>query len=136
MLPIFLAFLWSTFEVGHIVMVKHMVQGAARTAARHGTTEDVTNSDVQATLTRYLDSTLDTSQVTIQIKDASMIDSGAELPETPAEWNALSDVNVDQLETRQLFAVRATVPVSQIVYLPLPFTNGIILEGVSLVRHE
>ena len=135
-MPVFLVFLFGLFEIGHVLLVKHMLAGAARSAARHGTTEGVDNDGVQAVLLAYLDATVDAEHVTVSIKDASMFDTGGELPENQDDWDELADVDVDSLDTRDLFAVRATIPFSEVVYLPLPFTDGIMLEGTSVLRHE
>ena len=113
-----------------------MLEGAARSAARHGAIEGVTSPEVDSVLRAYLDSAMDSTQVAVSIKDVSLFDNAGDPPETREDWEELRDVEVSSLESRDLFAVRATVSFDDVALLPLPFTEGMILEGTSILRHE
>jgi Flp pilus assembly protein TadG len=55
-LSAFLVFLFAIFDFGRIVMMRHLVDNAAREGARQATTNTATlaTSDIQSTVTKYL----------------------------------------------------------------------------------
>ena len=135
-LPVFIVFLWGILEIGHGVMINNMLRGGCRNAARFGSAEDVTTSDVDARLRQYMESSLNTDALAVSVKDASVFDTNGPYPETAEEWDDLADIEVDDADSRQLFVVRATVPFNDIAFIPLPFTRGITLGSHSMMRHE
>ncbi len=135
-LPIFFTFLWGLLEIGHGMWVQNMIKGACRSAARHGSAEDVTTEDVEDHIVQYLSSSLNTEALTISVKDARVFDTEGPYPETSDEWGDLADVEVSLSGTGDLFVVRTSVSFNAIAFMPLPFTNGVTLEGHSITRHE
>ena len=135
-LPVFFVFLWGVFEIAHAIMIGNLIRGACRDAARYGTVQEVTTSQVEQALRDYLDGAINTSHVTISVKDASVFDTGGSVPETGSEWDALPNIELADAETRQLFSVRATIPFNSIAFLPLDFTDSIFFDAHAVMRHE
>jgi TadE-like protein len=140
-LPVFLLFVLALIELGHAQMVKHLLRGACRQAARIGSTEGNSTADVRQRALNVLSSCVDAESVDIYVKDATPFDAGGAPPETGAELEALSDIELAEAEPRQLFLVRAKIRYEDIAIVPnIPylgsFLDHVILEGQAFMRHE
>lgn len=135
-MPVFILFVLAIVEIGHAIMLNNMVKAAARNAARFGSTEGVTSEQVADKLRFFMKSSMDTSHIDIVVKDASIFDSDATLPATPEEFENLPPVEVFDLESRQLYAVRASIQYDDVAFLRLPYFNNIVLTGQAFMRHE
>ena len=135
-LPIFLVFLISLMEYGRMVMMDNALTAACRQAARYGATEGVSTSDVTTRVQDILDSTMDIEQLSVLVKDASVFDSGGEIPLDTEAIDNMSNLELGSSDSRQLFCVHASVAYNNVAMLPLPFTSGVVLTGTSYMRHE
>jgi hypothetical protein len=136
-LPVFFLFLFAIMQVGHASMIKHLLQHGCRTAARMGSTEDVSTSTAMAKALEVIGGVIDSDKVTVMIKDASVYDGdGDDLPDTAEDFAALDDLELTDAEPRQLFVVRAEVNYNDVCLLPLPFTSNLKLSAQAFMRHE
>lgn len=135
-LPVFLIFILSLVEFGHALMVKNVLRSATRSGARMGATEGRTSADVKAYVDQVLGSAIGEGVAEILVKDASVFDTGGDLPETSQEFSAMPDVEVSSAEPRTLFMVRAKVPYNEIALVPMAFMDNVVLEGQAFIRHE
>ncbi|WP_310820524.1 TadE/TadG family type IV pilus assembly protein [Stratiformator vulcanicus] len=142
-LPVFTVFLAGLMEINHAYMVSSTLKAACQQAARQGVSDNVSTTAVKERLLEILSAAIDTSQVTVYIKDGSVFDNPG-LDPTAVNYSALSDINLSDAEPRQLFIVRAEVPYDAVSLLP-PFfvkkTGGggsspVMLSGQSVMRHE
>ena len=109
-----------------------------RTRRAHDTTlAYVEGWHVIAEANRVMNSMFDATKATIYIKDGSTFD---EPGEPPSDYDALADVEVEDLEARQLFIVRITVPYNSISLFPSGFwhthVHDLTLSGQAAMRHE
>lgn len=136
-LPFFLLFVFGLVEYGRARMINNLLKASTRMAARTGANENVTSDEAEAVLRNMMRSSLNTDRINVAIKDASVYDDpNGDYPVTAAEYNNLPDVELANTPSRQLFLVRATVSYSDVSLLPLPFWEGIVLEGQAVMRHE
>lgn len=140
-LPVFLLFILGLIELGHAQMVKNVLRSACRSAARMGTTDGHSTADVRNRALEILSSVVDADEVEIYVKDASPFDAGGAPPESGAELEALSDIDLSNAEPRQLFLVRAKIHYNDIAIVPnIPYLGGfldeVVLEGQAIMRHE
>lgn len=134
-LPVFFIFLFGLFEFGHAYMVVNILNAAAKRAAREGVADGVTTSDVQNRVLEILSSAIDTSDVTVQIKDASTFDSGS-VDAGTVDYDSLPAIELNTAEPRQLFVVRIQVPYDSVAVFPPKWVEDITLTGQSVMRHE
>lgn len=135
-LPVFLVFLFGLWAYGHAQMVSNMLKGATRTAARMGATEGVTSAQVEARIREIMASAIDTSSLSIQIKDASAYDNGGAFPTSGSSMESLPNLELAGAESRTLFMVRATVDYNDVAVLPTSWFKNVQLSGQSFMRHE
>ena len=135
-LPVFLTMLLGIFEFAHAQMVMNTLQSACRNGARIGSTEGTSTSQVIAGVHETLASAINTGSLSVFIKDASIYDQGGSPPTSGADVELLPDANLQDLEPRQLFVVRARVPYNSIAVVPMPFLAGVTLDGQAFMRHE
>ena len=135
-LPIFFTFVFGLVEYGRLQLVSNMLQAACRNGARLGATEDVTTAAARARVQEILSSAMNPEDVTITVKDASVYDTEGPYPGTPADYDALPDIELDDAQPRQLFLVRASVAYNDVALIPFPVLQGASLFGQSLIRHE
>lgn len=137
MLPVFFAFLFVLMQVGHACMIKHLLQHACRAAARMGSTEGVTTTDVESKVLELAGTLVDPTKIRVYVKDASIYDSGVD---PPASWEQLANLpaiaDLSTAETQQLFLVQAEVDYNDVALLPLPFTQHLKLAALAFMRHE
>jgi Flp pilus assembly protein TadG len=135
-------FVFVLVEFGHAQMIKNMLRGACREAARLGSTEGIATADVQARVREILGGAVSAGYVTVLVKDASAFDSGGSPPQSPGELAALPDMEVSDAEQGQLFLVRATVNYNDVAVIPVSvpivgdFLDNIVLDGQAFIRHE
>jgi hypothetical protein len=140
-LPVFLMFVLALIELGHAQLVKHVLRGACRQAARSGSTEGTTTAQVRNRVLEMVGSVVDAGAVQVFVKDASVFDAGGETPTSGADLEAMSDVELQGAEARQLFMVRARINYSDIAIVPnIPylgsFLDDVTLQGQAFMRHE
>ena len=138
-LPVFFLFLFTVIEFGHSQMVINMLDASCRRAARYGSTNGATTAEVRTQVENLLGTVVNPNDVTIIVKDASVYDTGGTLPSESADFYALPDVEVANLEPRDLFLVRVEVPYNSIALVSLPFLASMentVLSGEAFTRHE
>lgn len=140
-MPVFLLFVLGLIELGHSMMVSHVLRSACRQAARIGSTEGKTTASVQAKALQVLGSAVDASAVTVYVKDASAFDSTSSPSTSGASLEALPAIELANAEPRQLFMVRAKVKYKDIAIVPnIPylgsFLDNVTLQGQAFMRHE
>jgi hypothetical protein len=140
-LPVFLLFVLALIELGHAQMVKHVLRSACRQAARVGSTEGNSTSEVRQRALNLLSSCVDEEHVQIYIKDASSFDSGGAPPSTGTQLEGMANIELTDAAPRQLFMVRAKVRYEDIAIVPnIPylgsFLDHVVLEGQAFMRHE
>jgi Flp pilus assembly protein TadG len=135
-LPIFFTFVFGVIEFGRLQLVSNMLQTACRTAARVGSTEDVTTAAATTRVEEILATVLNTQDLTVTVKDAGVFDSSGPYPQSAADYSALSDIELNTADPRQLFLIRATVAYNDIALLPFSVLNGVELRGQAIMRHE
>ncbi len=134
-MPVFLLFLVALMEFGHIYLVIASLQSAAKIGARIGAVDNNHTTDVEDAVNRVLGSAFDRTTTTVLVKDASIFDQPGVQPET-INYSSLPDVEVDSLESGQLFVVRVTVPYDDVALLPPFWAKGIVLSSQSVMRRE
>jgi hypothetical protein len=136
-LPVLLAIYFALIEFAHCYMASQLMVTAARHAGRLAVTNGATNDQVIAEANRVMNSMFDATKATIYIKDGSTFD---EPGEPPSDYDELADVEVEDLEARQLFIVRITVPYNSISLFPSGFwhthVHDLTLSGQAAMRHE
>jgi Flp pilus assembly protein TadG len=140
-LPVFLLFVLGLVELGHCMMVSHVLRSACRQAARIGSTEGNNTSSVQAKCLSVLGSAVDPSKVTVYVKDASSFDASVTPSTTGSSLEAMPSIELADAEPRQLFMVRAKVKYEDIAIVPnIPylgsFLDNVTLQGQAFMRHE
>jgi hypothetical protein len=140
-LPVFLLFVLGLIELGHAMMVKHVLQSACRQAARIGSTEGHTTADVTAKTLAVLSPVVETNFVTVYVKDAGTFDSSASPSTTGSDLESMPNIELTDADPRKLFMVRAKVKYQDIAIVPnIPylgsFLDDVTLEGQAFMRHE
>jgi hypothetical protein len=134
-MPVFMIFMWGLIEFGHAFMVSNLLTSAAKRAAREGVADDVTTAQVVAKANQILGSAISLDDVTVMVKDASVFDD----PEgdiSSINYASLPDVELDDMEPRELFVVYIEVPYSNVSILPPKWVTGVTIRGMSAQRHE
>jgi Flp pilus assembly protein TadG len=136
-LPVILVVYFALIEFGHVYLSVNVIKSAARYAGRLGVTNGATNDQVTAEANRVLGTMMNPALATIAIKDgATFDDNGA----APTSYDSLPAVNVNDLEARELFVVRITVPYNSISLFPSGFwhtyVHDLTLSGQAVMRHE
>jgi Flp pilus assembly protein TadG len=134
-LPVFLLFIWALVEFGHAFMVVNMLNAAAKRAAREGIADDVTTAEVVARVREIVGTAIDTQQLTVHVKDASVFDQ-ANPNVSQINYSTLPAIELDDAEPRQLFVVYVEVPYTAVAIMPPKWVTGVTLKGQSVQRHE
>jgi len=136
-LPIFFTFIFAFIEFGHCFMTIHSLNSAARRAARLGVAEDTTSAEVESLAQQILDAAIDADLegVEIWVKDASLFDAATVDPST-IDYESLNDIEVADIESRQLFLVRVQVPYSEVGILGPRWVTSLNLYGQAVMRKE
>lgn len=135
-LPVFFTFVFGIVEYGRLQLVSNMLTSACRNGARLGSAENVTTADATAHVTGILSAALDPADLTVIVKDASVFDTAGPYPATAADYTALTDAELDDIQPRQLFLVRASIAYNDIALFPFSVLDGVQLSGQAVMRHE
>src|SRR5690606_27431843 len=107
----------------------------AQKASRFGVTDGVSTSQVQSRVNEILSSAIDTSSVTIMVKNAGVFDGG-DVDVDEIDYTNLPAIELSAAEPRQLFLVRIEVPYSSVAILTPKWITGVTLTAQSVMRHE
>jgi len=134
-MPAFMIFIWGLIEFGHAFMVSNLLTSAAQRAAREGVADDVTTAQVIARANEILSSSISLDDVTVLVKDASIFDD-SEADLSNIDYASLPNVELDDMEPRELFVVYIEVPYDNVSILPPEWVTGVTMRGMSAQRHE
>jgi Flp pilus assembly protein TadG len=134
-LPIFILFLAALVEFGHVFMVSHMLQAAAKSGARYGSTEGATTAQVTARVQQIVSSAFPSAKATVMVRDAGVFDTSTVNPKT-VNNSGLPAITLNTATTGQLFIVQVTVPYNQVALLPPFWVKNRTVTGQSVMRHE
>lgn len=135
-LPAYIVLLFAIVEFGHAQLVLSLLQSGCRNGARMGSLEGPTTAEVIARVHRTVGSAVAEGLTTVAVRDASVFDTGDDIPESGAAVDALPELEVADAEPRQMFVVRASVPYNSIALVPMPFLRDLTLSAQSFIRHE
>jgi hypothetical protein len=135
-LPVFLFLVLSIVEFAHAQMVGNVLRAACRTGARLGSTGGNSSAQVESHVRQVLSSAVRTAAINVFVKDASEFDAGGQPPANQSQIEAMPAIELTDAEPRQLFLVRARVNYNDIALVPMPFMNGVVLQGQAIMRHE
>lgn len=135
-LPVFLLLVFSLLEFSRALMVKNVLRGACRTAARMASTGGQSVGDVEAHVRQLIGSTVDPAAVQVFVKDASAYDTSGSVSQTGQQLESLPNIDFATAQSRQLFMVRARVNYGDVALVPMPFASDIVLEGQAFTRLE
>jgi Flp pilus assembly protein TadG len=140
-LPVFLLFVLGLIELGHALMVEHVLQSACRQAARIGSTEGHSTADAKAKVLQVMGSVVNTGLVTVLVKDAAAFDSSTSPGTSSTDLEAMPSIELTNANPRQLYMVRAKVKYKDIAIVPnIPylgsFLDNVTLDGQAFMRHE
>jgi Flp pilus assembly protein TadG len=133
--PVFFAFMFAMVEFGHVYMVKNVVRGAAKKAARYGAADGITTAQVTAEAQRIINAGFKQAKATVDVKDASVFDS-ASVDASKITYGSLPAIELNGAKPRQLYIVRITVPYSSVALLPPVWAKNITISSQSVMRHE
>ncbi|WP_417850369.1 TadE/TadG family type IV pilus assembly protein [Thalassoglobus sp.] len=132
---LFVIFLAMILEVSHVYLVINTLNASAKRAARFGVVEGVTSAQAIEKANSYLTASLSPAAATVSVLDGSIFDSPSYNADT-FDSSTLTAVELSDLETRDLFVVRVTVPYDQVALIPPIWLDGLTLSGQSVMRHE
>ncbi|MBX3417872.1 MAG: pilus assembly protein [Pirellulaceae bacterium] len=135
MFPIFLLFLFSLIEFGHLLMVKAALTSAAKEAARMGSIDDVSTAEVQAFIAQRMTTIFPNVNPIVSIKDASVFD-GPSPPSGQVNIQSLPNIELTNAESRQMFAVELRVVYGEVAIFPPAWSQNSQLVGLSILRKE
>lgn len=135
-LPVFLFFVLALIEFGHAQMVNNTLRSACRAGARLGSTEGRTSAEVKQHVKSILGSAIDVNAVHVFVKDGQDFDDGGSVPESGEGFESKPNLELDGAEPRKLFFIRAKVAYNDIALVPMPFMDGVTLQGQAFMRHE
>lgn len=134
-MPAFMIFTWGLIEFGHAYMVVNLLTSAAQRAAREGVADDVTTAQVISKANGILRSAISLDHVTVMVKDASIFDD-SEADLGGIDYASLPNIEVDEMDPRELFVVYIEVPYDTVSLLPPKWVTGVTMRGMSAQRHE
>lgn len=134
-MPMFIFFLYMVLEVSHMLVVNAAVKNAARTAARQGTTSVSTTAEVTQFAKNFCSAIAPEDSINVVIKDASVFDEGGDLSD-PAVRAAMPNLTLEDAEEQTLFMVEVSIQYDDILFIPWPFTQNVMMEGRAFMRRE
>ena len=137
--PVFLTILFAITEFGHAYLAMNLLNGAADKAARVGITDGVDSATVLATAQSVVAAAMPASSVSVQIKNADPfddIDGNSNFNPGDIDYDDLSDIELADSESRQLFLVRLEVDYDDIGMAAPYFLKGLKLNGQAVMRRE
>lgn len=140
-LPVFLLFILGIVELGHALLVQHVLNSACRQAARVGSTQGNSTATVRTKALTVLGSAVNQNKVQVYVKDASVFDSSGTPGTSATALEGMPNIELGTTDARKLFMVRAKVPYKDIAIVPnIPylgsFLDNITIEGQAFMRHE
>lgn len=132
---LFAMFLAMILELGHVYIIINALNAAAKRGARYGVVEGVSTAQVIAKANSYLGASLNPAEATITVRDASVFDTNGYDGDS-YDHSTLPTIELLDAETRQLFAVRVSVPYDDVALIPPFWIKGVTLVGQSVTRHE
>lgn len=135
MLPIFFMFVFALLEFGHAMMVMNMLTSVAKEGALLGSFDGSSTSSVQQLVNNRLTTVLRGSTATVSVKNASSFENSSNQAGS-VDVASLPSVELNQLESRQLFMVHIEVPYDNVALLPPLWIRGVTLRGDSVMRRE
>ena len=135
-LPVFLTLMFAVVQFGHVCMVESILQSGCRQASRLGSTEEVTTAEAIEQAETVIGSGVRLESIEIIVKDASVYDTGGDLPITSEDFHNLPDVELETMESRQMFLIRAEAMYNDIAPLSLPWMKNVRVVGQTVMRHE
>lgn len=135
-MPVFLILVFAMIEFGHVYMTINILNAAAMQAARLGVTEETTTSQVITKAQDIVSAAIDSSAVTIMVKDGSSFDTDPDIDPEQIDYTGLPDIALENADSRALFIVRIEVPYDQVGILGPTWLNGVNLAGQAVMRHE
>ncbi len=138
-LPVFFLLVFAFIEFGHVFMTIHVLNGAAKSAARVGVGDNSTTDEVKARANEILGGLLNpTTMFKVEVLDGSVFDD-PDVDPTSIDYNSLAEIDLSEAEPRQIFIVRVSVPYDNIsIWGPAgpKWVRGINITGMSVLRHE
>lgn len=136
-LPVFLIFVFGLMEYGRAQMIANMLQNSCRDAARWGSTEGVSTSEVEQRVRALMAPAIGADvPLTVIVRDASLLDEvEVELLDSD-EYAELPSIDLESAEPRQMFVVRAWLAYDNATIIPWPLLEHMTLSGMSFMRHE
>lgn len=138
-LPVFFLLIFAFIEFGHVFMTIHVLNGAAKQAARTGIGDNSTTEKVRTKATTVLSGLLNpTTQFDVKVKDGSTFDAPNFQPGN-VDYDGLPDADLANYESRQLFIVRVSVPYDNVSIWGAAgpkWLRNLQLTGMSVMRHE
>ena len=135
-MPVFVLLVFAMIEFGHVYMTINVLNAAAAQSARIGITEKSTTSEVITRAQEIVGAAMDSSAVTIMVKDGSSFDDDPNIDTDAIDYAGLPDIDLESAEPRDLFIVRIEVPYDQVGILGPTWLNGVNLAGQAVMRHE
>lgn len=107
-MPVFVMFLAGLMEFGHVFLVHHSLNAAAKWGPRHGVTEGVTTAQVEERVKSIVSRTLNAGRASALVRDAAVFDS---LNTDPGDidYNSLPPIELSSADDGHLFVVRIQV---------------------------
>lgn len=133
-MPVFGAVMVGLMECGHAMMVVHTLNGAARQAARYGSTEGITTAQATTKATTIIQNAFRLTP-TVLVKDGSTFDTANVDPST-IDYAALPNLELSTTKSDKLFIVRMSLPYDSAAILPPFWIKGVTLTGQAVMRHE
>ena len=134
-LPVFFVLLFGFIEFGHVFMVIHGLNSAARRAARLGVSETATTADVTAMARTVAGAAIHQDSATIMVKNGDAFEVTG-MDASTINYSALPNIELSTAERRQLFIVRVTVPYNDIALLGPRWLGGLTVYGQCVMRKE
>lgn len=134
-LPVFFTLFFAFVEFGHVFLTIHSLNSAARRAARLGVGEDSTTSVVVSRAQEILDTAIGAGKATVMVKDASSFDEPG-FDASSIDYDELPDAELSDLDRRELFVVRVTVPYNDVGIMGPRWLTSLNLYGQCVMRKE
>lgn len=134
-LPVFLLLVFALVEFGHALMVMNILTTVAKDAAHEGSFDGTSTADVVAFANQRLAAVLGEDKATVTVKNAATFES-SDTDGATVDVTALSAVELNDLESRDLFLVHIEVPYNAVALLPPFWVDSITFRGDSIMRRE
>ena len=134
-LPAFLLMIFAFVEFGHAYMVIHVLNSAAKKAARYGIGDNATTAQVRAKAEEIVSGLLPAHNFTINIKDGSAYDDPG-VDASGIDFASLPNATLEDADSRTLFIVRVEVPYNNIAILGPTWASDLQLYGPSVLRKD